>query len=88
MTKLELVEALAQKCGLTKKKAGEVLDAFCEIVKDRLAKGEEVRIIGFGTWKVVETKEKTVTNPKTKEKMKIPAKKVVRFVRGKDLKIS
>lgn len=88
MTKLELIEELAKRCELSKKKAGEVLNAFCEIVKEKVSSEEEVRIPGFGVWKVVERKARTGINPKTKKKMKIPKKKVVKFVRGKALSLA
>jgi len=87
MTKLELIEEIARRCGLTKKKAGEVVDAFCDVVRESLKKGEEVRIVNFGVWKVVERKEREGINPRTGEKIKIPGKKVVRFVSGKSLEL-
>lgn len=88
MTKLELIEEIAKRCGLTKKKAGEVVDAFCDVVREGLKKGDEVRIVNFGVWKVVEKKEREGINPRTGEKIKIPGRKAVKFVSGKALEVA
>jgi DNA-binding protein HU-beta len=62
------------------------VSATLEALKDALAKGEKVQLIGFGTFDVVERAARTGINPQTKKKMQIPAKKAVRFRAGKPLK--
>lgn len=87
MTKEELVKAIASKAEVKQAVAKKCLDAFLDTVKETLKKGEDVRLIGFGTFKVVTRKERKGRNPRTKEEITIPAKKVVRFYRGKDLEL-
>lgn len=85
MTKTELVDAVAKKAGLTKAQAKEAVDATVEIISASLAKEEKVAIIGFGAFTVVERKERTGINPRTKETITIPACKQVRFKPGMEL---
>ncbi len=86
MNKKELVEALAGKLGGTKKEAEGFINNFVEVVSDTLGKEEEVKIMGFGTFKVMKRKARKGVNPQTGKKLKIPAKKVPKFVPGKELK--
>ncbi len=86
MNKAELIEAIANDTGVTKKLAGEMVDAFIYEVTKALKKGHEVRLVGFGTFKVVKRKARTGVNPQTGQKMRIPARKVPKFVPGKELK--
>ncbi len=88
MNKAELIEALAGDLGVTKKLAGEFVDAFVHEVTRSLKKGQDVRIVGFGTFKVVKRKARVGVNPQTGQRMRIPAKKVPKFVAGKELKKS
>ena len=81
----ELVDALAKKASITKKDA-EALDAFVDVVSETLSKGEEVKLVGFGTFKVQERAARKGVNPQTGKPLKIPAKKVPKFVPGKELK--
>ncbi len=85
MTKQGLVEALAKVVG-TKKLAGEVVDVFLQTITKALKKGEEVVITGFGSFKVVRRKSRTGRNPQTGETIKIPARKVVKFTPGSELR--
>lgn len=85
MNKTELVNAIAEKANLSKVQAKAALDASLEAVAEELAKGEKVALIGFGTYSVVEKAERTGINPATKEKITIPAKKVVKFKAGAEL---
>ncbi len=88
MNKAELIEAIANDTGVTKKLAGEMVDSFIYEVTKALKKGQEVRLVGFGTFKVVKRKARMGVNPQTGAKMKIPARKVPKFVPGKELKKS
>ena len=88
MNKAELIENLANDLGVTKKLSGEFVDAFIYEVTKALKKNDEVRLVGFGTFKVVKRKARTGVNPQTGAKMRIPAKKVPKFVPGKELKTS
>ncbi|MBE6309949.1 MAG: HU family DNA-binding protein [Bacteroidales bacterium] len=85
MNKTELVNAIAEKANLSKVQAKAALDASLETVAEELAKGEKVALIGFGTYSVIEKAERTGINPATKEKITIPAKKVVKFKAGAEL---
>ncbi len=88
MNKAELVDKIAADCGVTKKLAEEFIDSFVKEVKRALKKGDEVRLVGFGTFKVVKRKARKGVNPRTGATIKIPAKKVPKFVPGKELKKS
>jgi DNA-binding protein HU-beta len=86
MNKTELIEHIATEADLTKAAAGRALDAFIEGVKDTLKAGEEVTLIGFGTFTVSERPARTGRNPKTGEEITIKAAKVPKFRPGKGLK--
>lgn len=86
MNKSELVSAIAEQAGLTKTQAAAALDATVSTVTDALSKGDQVAIIGFGTFKVGERAARTGRNPQTGAEMKIPAAKVPKFSAGKALK--
>ena len=85
MNKTELVNAIAEKANLSKVQAKAALEASIEAIAEELAKGEKVALIGFGTYSVVEKAERTGINPATKEKITIPAKKVIKFKAGAEL---
>lgn len=87
MVKADLVAKVAET-GITKKQAGEVVDAVISAIKDALAKGEKVSLIGFGTFSVKERAAREGRNPRTGKKIKIPKKKVPVFKPGKELKDS
>ena len=86
MNKTELVAAMADKAGLTKKDAEAALKAFTDVVSDELKKGEKVQLVGFGTFEVAERPARTGRNPKTGEEMQIAASKAPKFKAGKALK--
>ena len=86
MNKTELVTAMAEKAGLSKKDAEKALSAFTDVVTSELVKGGKVQLIGFGNFEVAERAERTGTNPATKEKVVIPACKAPKFKAGKALK--
>lgn len=86
MNKSELITSLSTKSGLTKKDAEKVLNALIETVGETLEKNEKIQLVGFGTFEVKERAEREGTNPKTREKITIPASKVPGFKAGKELK--
>lgn len=86
MNKIELVEAMAQKGELTKKDAEKALNAFMETVEEVLTEKGKIALIGFGTFEVVERKERTGRNPKTNEEIIIPGGFAPKFKPGKVLK--
>ena len=86
MTKAELVTAIAEKSGLTKKDSEKALAAFIETVTDTLAKGESIQLVGFGTFEVAKRNARTGKNPQTGKAIKIPACKAPKFKAGKALK--
>lgn len=86
MTKADLVNAMAEKAGLSKADAEGALKAFAEAVTDALKAGEKVALVGFGTFSVGERAARTGQNPQTGQKIEIPAAKVPKFKAGKALK--
>jgi len=86
VTKAEFVDKLAAKSGMTKKDAASVVDAFLEVVSEALAKGEDVQFTGFGKFYVQKREAREGRNPRTKEKMVIPASAVPKFSAGAALK--
>ncbi|HEW91837.1 MAG TPA: HU family DNA-binding protein [Thermotogaceae bacterium] len=86
MNKKTLVAEVAKKAGTTKKEAQKVVDAFIQTVSEALAKGEKVRLVGFGSFVVKERAARKGVNPRTKKAINIPAKKVPKFVPGKELR--
>lgn len=86
MNKSELVSALAAKSELTKKDAEKFLNNFEAIVKEELAGGGRIQLVGFMTLDVTERPEREGRNPQTGAPMKIPASKAVKFSAGKALK--
>ncbi len=85
MNKTELVNAIAKEAKLTKVQAKAALDATLDAVAGALAKDDKVALIGFGTFAVNKKAARTGINPATKEKIRIPAKKVVKFKAGAEL---
>ncbi|MBR1387824.1 MAG: HU family DNA-binding protein [Alloprevotella sp.] len=86
MNKTELVAAIAAKAELTKVDAKKALEAALAAVKESLAKDENVALVGFGTLKVVKRAARQGVNPaQPTKKIKIPAKKVVKFKAGAEL---
>ena len=86
MNKTELVAAMADKAGLTKKDADAALKAFTEVIEETLKAGDSIQLIGFGTFEVAERAERTGRNPQTGAEMAIPASKAPKFKAGKALK--
>lgn len=86
MTKDNLIEAIMKKIGLSRRQAAESLAAFLDEITKALSRGEEVQFPGFGKFSVSQRKERKGTNPKTKEKITIPAVKTPKFKAGQTLK--
>lgn len=86
MNKTELINAVAEKTALSKKDSEAAVSAALDAVSAALAQGEEVRLVGFGTFEVKKRAARTGRNPKTKEPVEIPASKVPAFKPGKALK--
>lgn len=85
MNKTELINAIAEKSGLTKVDAKNALEAALEAVSEALAKDDKVALLGFGTFSVAAKGARTGINPRTKEKIEIPARKSVKFKAGAEL---
>ena len=88
MTKADLVNAMAEKSGLTKADTEKALKAFTDAVTEALKAGEKVSLVGFGTFSVGERAARTGQNPQTGAKIQIAAAKSPRFKVGKALKDS
>ena len=86
MNKTELVAAVAAKAELSKKDAEAAVNAVFDSVKDALAEGDKVSLIGFGTCSVKTRAARTGLNPRTKETIEIPESKVPAFKAGSALK--
>lgn len=86
MNKVELVAAIADKAGITKADAERALNAFTETVEETLKKGEQIALVGFGTFGIVERAAREGRNPATGKTITIPAKKAPKFTAGKALK--
>ena len=86
MNKTELVSAVAEKAGISKKDADKAGAAIIEAVTESLKAGDKVQLVGFGTFEVRSRPERTGRNPQTKETIKIPASKVPAFKAGAALK--
>jgi DNA-binding protein HU-beta len=84
MNKTELVEKIAAGAGLSKVESKKALEATIVAIKDALAAGDKVALIGFGTFSVSERTAREGINPSTKQKITIPAKKLVKFKAGSD----
>ncbi|GAA0484098.1 HU family DNA-binding protein [Alkalibacterium sp. s-m-22] len=84
--KAELIEKVAATADLTKKDATAAVEAVFETIKDSLAEGEKVQVIGFGNFEVRDRAARKGRNPQTGEEIQIPASKVPAFKAGKALK--
>lgn len=87
MNKNELAVQMVKDSSITKNDAIKVIDGFVNILTEELmSKDGKVTLVGFGTFKILEKKQKKGRNPRTGEEIIIPKKKVVKFVPGKELK--
>ncbi len=88
MNKVELSAAIAEQTGLSKKDSEACVKAFIDVVTEELKKGENVQLVGFGTFEVAERAAREGRNPQTGETMTIAASKAPKFKAGKALKDS
>ena len=88
MNKAELIAAVAEKTGLSKKDTESVVSATLDTIVAAMAEDEKVQLVGFGSFEVKKRAERVGRNPKTKESITIPASKVPTFKAGKALKDS
>ncbi len=86
MTKQELIEKVQKIGDFSKRQAKEIVEGIFESITNSLAKGEEVAIPGFGTFRVVKRPAREARNPRTGEKIRVPAKVVPKFRPAKVLK--
>ena len=86
MTKVELINAMAEKAGLSKADAEKALKAFTDAIIEALKAGDKVALVGFGTFSVGDRAARTGQNPQTGEKITIKASKAPKFKAGKMLK--
>lgn len=85
MNKTELVKVVAEKANLTQAVAGDALSAVLEGITEALVNGEEVALLGFGTFKVADRAARTARNPRTGEMIEVPASKALAFKASKTL---
>ncbi|HET8898323.1 MAG TPA: integration host factor subunit alpha [Rhodanobacteraceae bacterium] len=87
LTKSDMAERLFMNVGLNKREAKEFVDAFFETMRDTLAKGEQVKLSGFGNFDLRQKNQRPGRNPKTGEEIPISARRVVTFRQGQKLKV-
>ena len=86
MNKTELVAAVAEKTGMSKKDSEKAVNAAFDSITEALGAGEKVQLVGFGAFEVKERSARIGRNPKTREEIEIPASKIPFFKAGKALK--
>lgn len=86
MNKTEFISAVAERAGITKSDAQKTVNAVLDVITDTLQSQGRVVLTGFGTFEVREAKERTGVNPRTREKVIIPATKRPAFSAGAELK--
>jgi integration host factor subunit beta len=86
MTKAELVEEVSEKTGLPKKQAEVVVNTVFESIVETLKTGEKIELRGFGSFRIRQRDSRTGRNPKTGDKVEVPAKRIPYFKPGKELR--
>jgi DNA-binding protein HU-beta len=86
VNKAELIEKVAKRTLLSKMQSENVIDAALEVITKAVAKGDEVKLVGFGTFSRTVRKSRAGRNPKTGTSLVIPAAKVPKFKAGKDFR--
>ena len=86
MNKTDLIQMVAEKADLGKKDAEKAVSAMVDAIIETVASGEKVQIVGFGTFELRERKARTGVNPRSHEKIEIPASKVPAFRAGQGFK--
>lgn len=82
LAKSDIAQKVAERVHLPKAQANRVVDAMLDVMQEELARGAEIRITGFGSWRVVETKARTGRNPRTGQPLNIAASRRVSFSPG------
>ncbi len=85
MNKQELCNMVSRQTKMSKAKCMSFIDATFNIIEGSLKKGQEVKLVGFGTWKKARRKARPGRNPQTGKKLTIPARNVVKFSMGQHL---
>ena len=86
MNKADIIAAVAESAGLSKKDAEKAVTAFIDTISEALVKGDKVQLVGFGAFETKERAARTGRNPRTKETIEIPASRTPVFKPGKALK--
>lgn len=86
MNKTDLVDAIAKATEMSKQNAGKVLEVTLDAITEALKDGDQVQLVGFGTFKVKTRSARKGVNPSTRQKIDIPAANVPAFIAGKNLK--
>lgn len=86
MNKAQLVELVAERTKTTRVQSELILDAAIDVIQSTVSKGQDVKLVGFGTFSRLLRKSRTGRNPKTGESVKIPGARVPRFKAGKEFK--
>ncbi|MEF2073905.1 HU family DNA-binding protein [Consotaella aegiceratis] len=86
MNKNELVSAVAEKAELSKQQATQAVDAVFDVISTTMSKGDDIRLVGFGTFSVAHRAASKGRNPSTGAEVDIPARNVPKFAPGKSLK--
>lgn len=86
MTKAEIIERIYERVGFSKKEATDVVESIFEVVKERLAQGEKVKISGFGNFIITEKRPRKGRNPQTGEEIMITGRRVLTFKPSQVLK--
>lgn len=83
MNRAQIVDAISNETGVTKKDVEMVVTSFSSTVKDSVQRGDDIQLIGFGAFKKVSKAARKCRNPKTGETIKVPARKAAKFYPGK-----
>ena len=84
--KADVISAIAEQSGISKKEASAAFDAFVSYISDSCQRGDRCAVPGLGSFSISHRKAREGRNPRTNEKINIPASKNVRFKAGKDLR--
>ncbi len=85
MNKTDLAYTIAEKLNIPKVQAGQAISAVFDAIAEALKRGEKAQFIGFGTFSISRRKARAARNPRTGEKIEIPAKNTIKFKAGKEL---
>ncbi|QSO53441.1 HU family DNA-binding protein [Alicyclobacillus curvatus] len=86
MNKTDLVQAVAERTGITKKEVAQVVDAVFDVIQESLSQGDKVQLVGFGNFEIRERAARKGRNPQTGEEIEIAASKIPAFKAGKSLR--